>query len=283
MELTTLVNVKKPINSRMPFEIIEPSQKPVPILVSVPHCGTTIPESLRAQYDPGMIASIDDTDWFVDQLYDFIGDLGIKMIRSKYSRWVIDLNRTADSSPLYNDGRVITALCPTTNFNDQPIYVDQGPDQEEINQRISSFYYPYYDRIKLELTKLQKQFKHVLFFDAHSIRQWVPGIRPDKFPDLILGNADEKSANSQIIKAAMKELNATSYSFSHNHPFKGGNLTRTFGQPDQNVHALQLEMAKTVYMDDDELRYDETRAEKIRTVLKKMFESLISTLNHMNQ
>lgn len=267
----------------MSFEIINPNVDTVPILVSVPHCGTEIPSTIRDQYDPEMIAAIDDTDWFVDQLYDFVGDLGIKMIKAKYSRWVIDLNRNAESKPLYNDGRVITALCPTTNFNDKRIYLNDGPSQEEVNQRISSYYYPYYDQIRLELTKLQKQFKHVLFFDAHSIRQFVPGIRAEKFPDLILGDADEKAADAKVINAAMEVLSNTSYSFSHNHPFKGGNLTRTFGQPEKNVHALQLEMAKLVYMDDSETKYDEERASLIRKNLKKLFETLITTLNQMNQ
>lgn len=267
----------------MPFELVDPVETQVPIIVSVPHCGTEIPDSIRSQYDPEMITSIDDTDWFVDQLYDFVPAMGIKMIKARYSRWVIDLNRTADSKPLYNDGRVITALCPTTNFNDKSIYLGEGPDQAEVNRRISSYYYPYYDQIRLELTKLQKKFKHVLFFDAHSIRQFVPGIREDKFPDLILGDADEKSADQSIIEACESVLKATNYSYSHNHPFKGGNLTRTFGQPAKNIHALQLEMAKLVYMDDSETRYDETRANKIRTDLKIMFTELINCLNEMNQ
>lgn len=267
----------------MSFEIINPKANTIPILVSVPHCGTEIPSSIRDQYDPAMIEAIDDTDWFVDQLYDFVGDLGIKMIKAKYSRWLIDLNRNAESKPLYSDGRVITALCPTTNFNDKNIYSDKGPTQEEINQRISSYYYPYYDQIRLELTKLQKQFKHVLFFDAHSIRQHVPGIRAEKFPDLILGDADEKAADSRIIKSATEVLSNTSYTFKHNHPFKGGNLTRTFGQPGKNIHALQLEMAKTVYMDDSETKYDEPKASLIRKDLSRLFESLMNTLNEMNR
>lgn len=267
----------------MSFEIINPTDQTVPIIVSVPHCGTEIPDNLKSQFDPEMIQAIDDTDWFVDQLYDFVGAMGIKMIKAKYSRWLIDLNRNAESKPLYNDGRVITALCPTTNFNDKKIYLGEEPSQEEINRRISEYYYPYYDQIRLELTKLQKQFKHVLFFDAHSIRQFVPGIRDEKFPDLILGDVDGQSASERIVETATNVLSSTNYSFSHNHPFKGGNLTRTFGQPKNNIHALQLEMSKLVYMDDTETQYDHTRSTAIRKELTTLFESLISTLNEMNQ
>ncbi len=267
----------------MPFDVVKPRAGQVPLLLSVPHCGTGIPDSLRDQYDAKMIKHIDDTDWFVDRLYGFAGSLGIKTIRAKYSRWVIDLNRTADGEPLYNDGRVITSLCPTTDFNNLPIYLDGGPDQDEINQRINNYYTPYYDRIRSELAELKTQYKHVLFFDAHSIRQFVPGIRQEKFPDLILGDADEKTAGHQIIESAFSSLAGTDYSFSHNHPFKGGNLTRTFGEPGKNIHALQLEMSKLVYMNDDETRYDESRANKVRQDLWHLFESLIGTLNQMNR
>lgn len=266
----------------MPFDIVNPEKSTVPILVSVPHCGTEIPKDIRDQYDPKMIERIDDTDFFVDQLYSFVSQLGIKMIRAKYSRWVIDLNRTADSQPLYNDGRVITALCPTTDFNGKKIYVNDGPDQTEISRRIDTYYRPYYAQIKGELEALQREHNHVLFFDAHSIRQFVPGIREEKFPDLILGDADEKSADSRLIDTAVKELSDSEFSFQHNHPFKGGNLTRSFGQPHNKVHALQLEMSKLVYMDDREINYHPERAEKIQSILLRTFQNLIETINNLN-
>jgi N-formylglutamate amidohydrolase len=266
----------------MPFEIINPTNELVPILVSVPHCGTIIPNEIKQDYQPDRIKNIDDTDFYVDRLYDFVGDLGIKMIKAKYSRWVIDLNRNAESKALYNDGRVITGLCPTSDFNGNKIYRENEPSQEEINRRISTFYYPYYDQIRLELGKLQKQFKHVLFFDAHSIRQFVPGIRPDKFPDLILGDVDESSAGEKLIQSATNVLTNSGYIFNHNHPFKGGNLTRTFGRPNKQIHGLQLEMAKMLYMDDSETKYDQQRADKIRITLHSLFEELIFTLSKLN-
>ena len=168
-------------------------------------------------------------------------------------------------------------------IDDENIYLNQGPDDAEINQRKSLYYYPYYDQIRLELTKLQRTFKHVIFFDAHSIRQHVPGIRAEKFPDLILGDVDGQSADSAIIQTALDGLSKAKLNLDHNHPFKGGNLTRTFGKPDKNIHGLQLEMCKNVYMDDLETSYDETRAKHIQATLLSTFESLIDTLTKMNQ
>ena len=99
------------------FKISSLGSPEVPILLSVPHCGIAFPEELRDQFNPALSKSPDDTDWFVDKLYSFALELGIPMISATYSRWVIDLNRDPESKPLYQDGRIITALCPTTTFS----------------------------------------------------------------------------------------------------------------------------------------------------------------------
>ena len=107
-----------------PFKIYSPTGPAVPILVSVPHCGVAFPDDIRSQYKASLIDAPDDTDWFVDRLYDFAPSMGMTMITATYSRWVIDLNRDPDSKPLYSDGRIITALCPSTTFLGEPLYID---------------------------------------------------------------------------------------------------------------------------------------------------------------
>ena len=102
-------------------------------------------------------------------------------------------------------------------------------------------------------------------WDAHSIRRFVPTIREEPFPDLILGDNDEKSAGKEIIEIALSNLKNGKYGVNHNSPFKGGNITRSFGKPEKNIHALQLEMTKTNYMDDDELTFNENRANEMRS------------------
>ena len=121
-----------------PYKIIAPTSKQVPILVSVPHCGTFFPEEIRQEYKAELIHTPDDTDWFVDQLYDFAPSMGMTMITAVNNRWVIDLNRDQDSKPLYSDGRIITALCPTTTFLGEPLYKDERAEvkKEEVNRRL---------------------------------------------------------------------------------------------------------------------------------------------------
>lgn len=263
-----------------PYFLIEPKGKKVPIILSVPHSGVEFPEELKYQYRAEMAAQPDDTDWFVHDLYNFAPELGIVVIQAKYSRWVIDLNRDPENQPLYTDGRIITELAPTTDFLGNEIYIDKKfvPSREEIKRRLENYYRPYYQKIKSLLAERLEEFGEVLLWDAHSIRRFVPTIQKEAFPDLILGNADEKSAGKEIIEIALRGLEQGKYRVNHNTPFKGGHITRYFGKPETRVHALQLEMAKTNYMNDDELTFNEDRADEMKKVLRPVFEELISHL-----
>jgi N-formylglutamate deformylase len=262
------------------FNIKHPTTAEIPILISVPHCGTFFPPELKDQYKPELIQVPDDTDWFVDRLYDFAPALGITMVTANYNRWVIDLNRDPQSKPLYSDGRVITGLCPTTNFFGEPIYKDERKEISsiEIENRLTQYYEPYHQRIEKELARLHQKFGKVLLWDCHSIRQFVPSIHSEKFPDLILGDADGASASSELIATAIDSFQNSGYSFSHNHPFKGGYITRHYGNPEVNRHALQLEMSKINYMDEQELHYDADKAQKIKLILAETFTKLTQSL-----
>jgi len=264
-----------------PFVIIEPKGQRVPILLSVPHCGISFPSEIAGEYDQKMIKQPDDTDWFVHDLYNFATDMGITMIHAVYSRWVIDLNRDPESKPLYNDGRIITALCPTTDFFGKPIYNDNRKEvsKAEVERRLENYYRPYHAKIAELLKDLKDEFAKVLLWECHSIRQHVPTIHKEKFPDLILGDADGTSASPGLIEAALTGLESADYEVKHNYPFKGGFITRNFGLPMEGQHALQLEMSKVMYMDDTELKFDNARASKMRKVLMHTFENLIDGLN----
>src|SRR5687768_15892192 len=108
----------------LPYNISTPAAVEIPILISVPHCGIAFPEECKNEYDARLIERPDDTDWFVDRLYEFAPAMGMTTISATYSRWVIDLNRDPESKPLYSDGRIITGLCPTTDFLGSPLYKD---------------------------------------------------------------------------------------------------------------------------------------------------------------
>jgi N-formylglutamate deformylase len=263
-----------------PFKIQDATSEAVPIIISVPHCGTRFPEELSNEFKPELIRFPDDTDWFVEKLYEFAPAMGIKIVHAVYSRWVIDLNRDPESKPLYTDGRLITGLCPVTDFTGTHLYKDERQEvrPSEVARRIEAYYHPYHLQLEEALTAAIKLHGKVLLWDCHSIRQHVPAIHEEKFPDLILGNNDGLAAGEFITEIASKSLAGRGYSFENNFLFKGGYITRKYGQPKIHQHALQLEMTKVNYMDDSQTRYDKVRAAKMQETLTRMFEKLITVL-----
>jgi N-formylglutamate amidohydrolase len=265
-----------------PYNLALPTSEPIPILLSIPHGGTVFPKELADQYKKKFIQSPDDTDWFVDQLYGFAAAMGITTISAVYSRWVIDLNRHPESKPLYTDGRIITGLCPTTDFLGNHLYTDNRSELNlsDIQKRLIAYYWPYHEALQNELNGLREKFGKVLLWDCHSIRQSVLTIQQEKFPDLILGDADSTSASPGVIETTIKVLENSGYSFSHNHPFKGGYITRQYGKPSENIHALQLEMTKVNYMDDAEIQYDAARASRMQQLLQSVLVKLEDSFFH---
>jgi N-formylglutamate amidohydrolase len=262
------------------FSVHSPAGALSPVLLSIPHCGTAFPPEVADDYVPALLENPDDTDWFVDHLYDFASDAGITMIAATCSRWVIDLNRDPENKPLYSDGRIITGLCPVTNFLGDLLYKDGRREvaKSEVNRRLEKYYWPYHHKLAELLTTIKAGFGSVILWECHSIRQYVRTVYPDKIPDLILGDADGKSAAPALTEIALHSLKTSTYTINHNFPFKGGYITRKYGDPTDGTHALQLEMTKVNYMDDLELSYAPERALPLRSLLQKTLTALAATI-----
>ena len=261
------------------FKVIEPTKNKVPFILSIPHSGTNIPSNKLNFYNKDQLKLKEDTDWHLDKLYDFAPKLGITTVMANYSRWLVDLNRNPKNKPLYNDGRIITSVCPTTNFNGNPIYNDNYKmDEKEISHRIEDYFLPYHSHIKNLIEKLIEKFPVVILWDAHSIKRNVPTIHNQPFPDLIIGNNDDKSCSGKITEIVNHQLSKFNFNITKNQPFKGGYITRSFGFPKNNINAIQLEMSKDLYMSESETKYDFKKAGKIKNVLEKTFKEIIKIL-----
>lgn len=255
-----------------PYLLHIPEKISLPIVLSLPHIGTEFPESIAAQIKTAMLPP-DDTDWHLDKLYSFTSKLGIPVIQSVYSRWVIDLNRNPDNLPLYHDGRIITNNCTTTNFAGEAIYADDRTelDSHDIAQRKRVYFDPYHEALQGLLDKVHSQFGVVLLWDGHSIRRSVPTIALDPFPDFILGNNDGITLPIDWVNIVANGLENAGYSVALNAPFKGGYITRHYGLPDKHQFALQLEMSKDLYMSHNETRYAPEKTNGIQHCLSEIF------------
>ena len=265
------------------YHLISPSKNKVPILVSVPHSGTNFPKELLNDYHPHVIQHPADTDWFVDQLYNFAPELGITFIVAQFSRYVIDLNRDPKNQPLYPSERLETPLVPTQSFSGQDLYWKQTPDLNEIQRRIENYYTPYYQRISSTLNDLKSTFGQALFFDAHSIKHFVPSIQEKPFSQLTLSDYNGRCSHPRIAQQALNRLKSGPYTVSYNSVFLGGQLTRSMGQPANHIYSLQLEMCQNIYMDEEATQYLPEKALNVQNLLKLLFSDLIQTMESMKE
>lgn len=250
-----------------------------PLLISMPHCGTALPDSMRDQWVPRAWAT-EDTDWHMPLLYRFAKQLGASVLIPHYARYVIDLNRPPDDTPMY-PGASNTELCPTRFFTGEPLYLEgRQPNAEEQAHRLQTYWRPYHDALQQELARLRAQHGRALLWDAHSIRSEIPWLFDGRLPDLNVGTANGQAADASIAQAVMAVCEMFP-AFSHvlNGRFKGGYITRHYGQPSQGVHAVQLEMCQSLYMR-EAAPYDylPERAAHIVPVLEQMVQAALQAV-----
>jgi N-formylglutamate amidohydrolase len=247
-----------------------------PLLISIPHDGRLLPcEIAGAMTAAGR--TIPDTDWHVRRLYEFAAELGASLLSAEYSRYVVDLNRPADDTALY-EGRFGTGLCPTRTFAGEALYEDG--EAIEVAARVREFWQPYHDKIAITLAQLRDRHGYALLWDAHSIPSRVPALFEGELPELNVGTWDGRSCDPAISARVEAAATASPYSSVVNGRFKGGYITRHYGRPQENVHAIQLELAQRAYMDEASLEYDSAKAARLRDTLGTLLETFLVGAGH---
>ncbi len=216
-----------------------------------------------------------DTDWFLDRLYGWAGELGASLLFAQMSRYVVDLNRPPDDQRLYETAT--TGLFPSVQFDGQPIYrPGQAPTDQEKQERLPSVYWPYHQAIERELERIRSLHGFVVLFDAHSIRPQVPRLFSGTLPDFNLGTHHQSSCDASLSDRLLAILaQADGYSHVHNGRFTGGYITRHYGRRDSPVQAVQLELSQSTYMTASPPCYKTTRAASVLNVLRPFVETLL--------
>lgn len=254
--------------------MIEITQGDSPILLGLPHTGTDLPEEVaKALNNTGR--ALADTDWHIDRLYAGLLD-SVTTVRTPIHRYAIDVNRGPDGASLY-PGQNTTGLCPLTDFDGRPIYHEgMAPDAEEIERRRLAYHAPYHVAMQEEIARIKAAHGVCILYDCHSIRSEIPFLFPDTLPDFNIGTNSGHSCAASVEKA-VENLCADAVGYSHvvNGRFKGGYTTRQYGNPASGVHAIQMELAQSTYMDETPpWRWSDARADRLRTILKNILNTL---------
>ena len=244
-----------------------------PLLISVPHDGREIPASISERMT-SVGRKMPDTDWHVARLYKFAADMGAAILVAKYSRYVVDLNRAASDDNLY-PGQVATGLCPEQTFSGEAIYHAGSVGDDEKRERVARYWRPYHDRLRETLDVMRKEHGHALLWDAHSIPSVVPRLFDGELPEFNIGTNSGASCSEAIAAAVHTVAIASGRSTALNGRFKGGFITRHYGAPGDNIHAVQLEIAQRAYMHETTMTYDADKAKSLRDILRIMLQRYV--------
>ncbi len=248
-----------------------------PIVVSLPHVGTIIPDSVKTALVSRAHAT-EDTDWHLTRLYAFAADMGASVIAATHSRYVIDLNRPPDDAPMYPGGSN-TELCPTKFFTGDSLYLaGRELNAAEIERRRVVYWWPYHVALGAELDRVRAQHGYVIHWDGHSIRSRIAWLFDGVLPDLNLGTANGASCAASLRAALIAAMQSQDeYSQVADGRFKGGYTTRHYGRPNEGVHTVQMEMCQSTYMDEaPPFSYDSQRARLVRSALRAMFDAALA-------
>lgn len=260
-----------------PFVVRPATVDTIPLIVSIPHTGTYMPDDIRERLASDVMRALPMTDWHLHSLYDFLPELGITTLHATWSRFVADLNRPPDGGALY-PGRFETGIVARETFQGETVW-DTPPTETEISDWKERVHAPYHARLQQLLDATCERFGFAVLIDAHSVVSSANRVHSELEDDIYLGNRDETTCGPWLMNAVQGAMEEAGLRVVRNHPYKGGYITAHYGQQ-PGVESLQIEMAQRVYMDENDpgTAVSSDRFAKARSLLMKVFERIASAV-----
>ncbi len=245
-----------------------------PVVLGLPHTGTWLPEDVHQRLNETGRA-LADTDWHIDALYAGLLP-GATTVRATFHRYLIDANRGPDDASLY-PGQNTTGLCPLIDFDGVPIWREgAAPSEADVAERRASYHAPYHAALHAELQRVRDRHGVAILYDCHSIRSRIPFLFEGTLPDFNVGTNGGASCAPAVEASVMRLCRDAGGTGSVlNGRFKGGWTTRHYGRPEAGLHAIQMELAQSTYMDEAP-PWDVVpeRADRLRRHLRGILETL---------
>lgn len=249
--------------SQLPYKLSMPSEPVSAVVFSSPHSGRTYPDSLLARTHLSLLALRSSEDAFVDELFDAAPSCGAPLISARFPRAFVDLNRSADDldpaliagvsgktrSPRINAG---LGVIPRV-VSDSRSIIHGKLSLQEAHGRIAQIHAPYHKTLNDLMYSTRLTHGTAILVDCHSMPHdalagspLINGVRPD----IVLGDRFGASCHRWIMDAAVDIFTAAGFCVARNAPFAGGYITQAYGRPMQNLHTLQIEIDRSLYMDE---------------------------------
>ena len=261
------------------FTVSEPARGETPVIVEVPHAGTWVPPAYMAPLVAPVRALGRDADLWVDALYAGAVEEGATLLVARTSRYVLDLNRSEDdwdeaavetsarASPPRMPGSMPRGLVWRLTTDGEPALA-RPLRRAELDERIRTIHRPYHAALRALIERKRATFGYAIVLAGHSMPSSprVPhGVaapsRRDERADVVPGTQGRSTAAGALIDVVDAEARRAGFSVRHDDPYRGGYTTRHYGRPRDGVHAVQVELARRLYMNEATLergpRFDE--------------------------
>ena len=264
-------------------ELTAPKTTATPVLVEVPHSGLQVPPDVEPEIEATPLAVLRDSDIYVDQLYERAPDQGATLLVSRVSRYVVDLNRGPDevdsaAVPRHPNARHIPARgvvwrarTDGTPLLRAPLTIDQ------FAKRIELYYKPYHQKLREVAARMREEHGHVVILAAHSMPsagRRVFGGREVRRADIVPGTRGRSTADGRIIDLVDAHFRGAGLSVKHDDPYRGGWTTSSYGAPKRGQHAIQIELNRALYVNEETSEIKSGDFAQLQTVLDQLVSKL---------
>lgn len=270
----------------MSFDLTRPDETRLvarPLLVEVPHAGLLVPDEVKDELCAPEEALARDADIHVDALYAHAPLLGASLLCARASRYVVDLNRAQDDvdaatvsdhpTPLLAQPRGVVWRATTDG---RPV-LTRPLSYAQLNRRLQSFYVPYHRALADTLEAMRARFGHAILLAAHSMPSRGRCLHVDagvQRADVVPGTQGRTTADARVIDLVDAHFRAAGLRVRHDDPYKGGFSTQHYGRPREHVHAIQIELNRALYVDEDTFEIKQPAFARLQSVLDALVEKL---------
>jgi N-formylglutamate amidohydrolase len=250
-----------------PFEILAPGEQTAPFVLCSPHSGRAYTREFLDQTCLDPLTLRKSEDCFVDELFSASADLGAPMIAARFPRAFLDVNREpyeldpelfADPLPDFANtqsvrvvgglGTVARIVADGEEIYDAPIQVADALG------RIERLYIPFHEALTSLLDATRRRFGYAVLLDCHSMPSALMAQTAGPRPDFVIGDRFGASCDGRLTRCLKDAVAALGYDVQLNRPYAGGFITEHYGRPQKAVHALQLELNRGLYLDENSIR-----------------------------
>ncbi len=269
------------------FTLVRPEGRALPVLVEVPHAGLAVPDEARALLTVDDRAVLRDADAWVDGLFRDVAALGATLLAARCSRYVVDLNRDETD---HDPGSVEGSAQPKGSAPRGVIWRESGDGvvalrrpltAQEFARRVARYHRPYHRALASELEAMQERHGRVVLLCAHSMPSTGRaqlGQAPRRRADVVPGTRGRSTAGAALIDAVDLHFRSAGLSVRHDDPYRGGATTLRYGRPGAEVHAIQVELNRDLYMDERTLTPKPDAMAWLRTLCHALVPRLADAL-----